>query len=121
MERRANKSSRRPLHDGVFRKLFGQNTLLDRGFAGLASPHHSIGMFCPPTTIAQINFVACLESPYQTDKIVSGALTYDFFRFVRSGLNEVIKATPLFVRGAEFRDSRLEMEPVSFGIFAVER
>jgi hypothetical protein len=37
------------------------------------------------------------------------------------GLNEVIKATPLFARGAEFRDSRLEVEPVSFGIFAVER
>jgi hypothetical protein len=37
------------------------------------------------------------------------------------GLNEVIKATPLFARGAEFRDSRLEVESVSFGIFAVER
>jgi maltose alpha-D-glucosyltransferase/alpha-amylase len=36
-------------------------------------------------------------------------------------LKEVISATPLFVRGAEFRNTRLEMDPVSFGIFAVER
>jgi len=36
-------------------------------------------------------------------------------------LKDVIKATPLLVQGADFRDGRMEMAPVSFGIFAVER
>jgi glycosidase len=36
-------------------------------------------------------------------------------------LNEAANPTPLIVRGAVFRNGRLEMDPVSFGIFAVER
>jgi glycosidase len=36
-------------------------------------------------------------------------------------LREGSNATPLFVRGAQIRNRRLEMDPVSFGIFAVER
>ena len=36
-------------------------------------------------------------------------------------LNEAANPTPLLVRGAVFRNGRLEMDPVSFGIFAVER
>jgi len=36
-------------------------------------------------------------------------------------LKDVIKATPVLVQGADFRDGRMGMAPVSFGIFAVER
>jgi len=35
-------------------------------------------------------------------------------------LEEVIKPTPLLVQGATFRDRRLEMDPVSFGVFSLE-
>jgi maltose alpha-D-glucosyltransferase/alpha-amylase len=35
-------------------------------------------------------------------------------------LEEGLKLEPLFVQGAAFRDDRLAMDPVSFGIFAVE-
>jgi maltose alpha-D-glucosyltransferase / alpha-amylase len=35
-------------------------------------------------------------------------------------LKGLITATPLLVQGAAFRDGRLEMEPVSFGIFTVK-
>ena len=34
-------------------------------------------------------------------------------------LNELSDATPLLVQGAALRNGRLEMDPVSFGIFAV--
>ncbi len=34
-------------------------------------------------------------------------------------LKKVTKATPLLVQGAAFREGRFEMDPVSFGIFAL--
>jgi len=37
------------------------------------------------------------------------------------GLEEGLKLEPLFVQDAAFRNGRLEMDPVSFGIFIVER
>jgi maltose alpha-D-glucosyltransferase/alpha-amylase len=36
-------------------------------------------------------------------------------------LPDMLRLQPLLVQGATFRDGRLEMDPVSFGIFAVER
>jgi maltose alpha-D-glucosyltransferase/alpha-amylase len=45
-------------------------------------------------------------------------------RACTAALWEVIKPTPLrplFVQGAAFRDGRLEMDPVSFGIFSLEQ
>jgi hypothetical protein len=41
-------------------------------------------------------------------------------RFRMLALKEVIKAIPLLVQDAAFREGRFEMGPVSFGIFKVE-